>query len=285
MAWNEKYWDIHEEFYWTPGFIGLESIKKARCTVSDSGACLNADLLQSGRSVYARSRTVDALRGHLHEQEEILNHIFDIAFAIAPDELIREALISQVGFSDHGPFESLGRDIWRRYGWAPSENVTQHDGYFVSEKSALAVELKLRARSSLGQIAKYIALIAWEEMRFGPKEHIGLLYIVPEKALKSHWRSCGLERPVIEDAVLPRMMSEKLPRKVMELFLQEADTVGSVARRLRLAVISWTHFFDTIKALQERLDPRIVGEQTLHRLIDGLLDQLKAHRHTGLPHG
>ncbi|MCP4308854.1 MAG: hypothetical protein GY788_29060 [bacterium] len=69
--------------------------------------------------------------------------MFNLTVAIAPDTVISSLFLEPLGFVDPGPFESLGREIGERYGCRKSENVTQIDGVFISEKSIAGVELKL----------------------------------------------------------------------------------------------------------------------------------------------
>jgi hypothetical protein len=81
---------------------------------------------------------------------------FDITFSIAPDSIINEIFLKPIGFTDLVPFESIGRESASRYGWGKYDNITQHDGLFVSRKSAVAIEVKLRSKSSRKQIANYL---------------------------------------------------------------------------------------------------------------------------------
>jgi len=50
-----------------------------------------------------------------------------------------------------------------------------------------------RSSSWPEQIIKYAALLTLEELHKGPREQLGLLFIVPESAIESHWKKCGLK--------------------------------------------------------------------------------------------
>lgn len=281
MAWNEKYWDIHNQLYWTPRYLGLKSISKKKYTESDELISVPRELVNPAGPLYTRERKAGELFEYLHTQEEILNQIFNITFAIAPDALVREALVEAIGFKDQGSFASLGREVANRYGWGESENVVQHDALFVSEATALGVELKLQSYSSPEQIAKYAALLAWEELHSGRKSQLGLLFITPKQALeKQWWRKCGLEGPVIDEGFFDVIRTLDLPKKVATLFTNEPEAVRSVLNRMVLVGISWQDLHVSLNAIQKRLDPMQPGEQTLYRLIAGFLAQLEAHRHT-----
>ena len=218
----------------------------------------------------------------LSGKEEILNHVFDITFSIAADDVLERLFAAPFGFRDAGPFTSLGGEIARRFGWDEKENVTQQDGFFVSANSILAVELKLKSSTWPEQIAKYAALMAWEEMAHGPKKNLGLLFILPENAIPRHWQKCGLAGPEIDRSFLQGLRREKLPSRVAQLFEQHTEHVLSILDRIELKAVSWTWLRDEVSAIQGELGSSR-GDQTLDRLLQGFLAQLAAHRGTGIP--
>ena len=283
MAWNKKYWDIHDQLYWSLRYLGLKSIPKKKRVESEALISVPRELVRPGGSLYTREHKAGELREYLHTQEEILNHMFNITFAIAPDALVREVLVEVMGFIDQGSFESLGREVKYRYGWGESERVVQHDGLFVSEATALGVEIKLQSDSSPEQIAKYVALLTWEELHSGRKSQLGLLFVMPEQALrKLWWKKCGLQGPEIDETFFEVARTLKLPTRVSSIFAENPEAVRSVLRRMVLCGTSWRDLYDSLRAIKDRLDPSQAGEQTLSRLIGGFLAQLEAHSHTGV---
>lgn len=282
MGWNEKYWDTLDQLYWTPRYLGLRSISKNTWRESDGLTCIPTEILNPSGSLYTREVRAKDLREFLQTQEEILNHIFDIAFAIAPDRLIARAFLEPLGFSDDGPFLSIGREARHRYGWGTSNNNTQHDGLFVSRNSVIGVELKLNSFSSPIQVAKYAALLTWEQKCFGQKDHMGLLYIIPETSVNDHWTHCGMEGPSIPSNFAERVQAMKLPPQIRNLIEEERELWDATLRRMVLGVISWRDLRRCLADLRDELDPTSFGDQTLMRLIDGFLGQLAVHKHTGL---
>jgi hypothetical protein len=232
--------------------------------------------------LYSRERKADELREYLFGSEEILNHLFDLTFAIAPDAVIKELFLTPFGFEDSGSFESIGRETAARYGWGKSENISQHDGLFISERTAVAVELKLSSTSWPEQIAKYVAILAWEELALGKRNDLGLLFIVPQKAIAGHWKKCGLDGADIDRRWLERRWNKGLPKSIERLFDQEAEAVNSVIDRLKLQAISWSELYLKLDRILGSLDQRDPGQQTLYRLIKGFLSQLQKHRETGI---
>jgi len=283
MTWNGKYWDIVGNLYWTPRYLGLQSISRNKWRVDGEWISVPKRLVtNSSGPLYVRSRKFDELTTYLHGQEEILNHLFNLLFSIAGDAVISRLLCHPLGLAETGPFESLGREVGSRYGWRESENVTQQDGLFVSTSSVVGVELKLESTSWPEQIAKYIALMIWEEAFSHQREHLGLLFIVPESAMSEHWSNVGLNGPTIDESFVSRLNPERLPKKIQTLFETYPDQVRSVLRRIRLGVISWTKFSEQISAMEKELDPSQAGDQTLLRLLAGFRDQLERHQKTGL---
>jgi hypothetical protein len=262
--------------------LGLKSIAQDKWRIDGDRVSIPKALIANvSGPLYSRSRTFSETRAYLNGQEEILNQVFNLVFSIAGDQVVSRLLCLPLEIADPGPFESIGREIGSRYGWRKSENVTQQDGFFVSPSSLIAVELKLGSTSWSEQIAKYVALMIWEEELFGTRSNLGLLFIVPEAALADHWTNVGLTGPNIDAKFAGRLDQAKLAKKIQNLFKQKPDQVASVLNRLRLAVVSWTSFRDEIKVFEHGLGSG-AGDQTLKRLLSGLYAQITGHDNTGL---
>jgi hypothetical protein len=278
MGWNDKYWDIIRNLYWTPRYLGLQSISRDKWRIKGDWISVPASSVPNPTGpLYSRARKIDALTSYLEGQEEILNHFFNLVFAIAADAVISRLFVEPFGIEDAGPFQSLGREIGMRYGWRERENVTQQDGLFVSASSVIGIELKLGSTSWPEQIAKYTALMLWEEEKFGPRENLALLFIVKEDALHAHWTALGLEGPSIGPDFLSRLSQDRLPKQVQALFAAHPEKIRAIFERLRLAAISWTEFCRRIQAFENGLDQKSPGDQTLRRLLAGLRDQIAVH--------
>lgn len=282
MSWNSKYWDAVDNLYWTPKYLGIESINKKYWVKTDDHICIPKDLVPNGCSLYTRRVKISDQIEQLHHSEEVLNHIFDITFAIVPDLLIEDIFLRPLGIHDEGPFESIGREAAVRYNWG-LKNVTQHDGFFTSSKSLVGVDIKLGTSSSAEQVVKYAALMAWEELFCGQREQLGLLYIVPKAALASHWKKCGLDGPAVDGRILDRKWPDGFSKEVLKFLKTNQRQVESVLDRMRLAVISWDELQAKVEKIRDSLDPCHRGDQALIRLLNGFLSQLDAHSGTGIP--
>lgn len=281
MTWTNKYWDIINQLFWSPKYMGLGSISQKKWSKNDDLICIPKEMVNPSGPLYTRERKFDNLQTYLHGCEEILNHIFDLTYSIAPDSVINETILKPLGFNDSGPFESTGREISQRYSW--KGNVTQQDGFFVSSKSAVGVELKLKSTSSPDQIAKYVKILALEEMYQGSPLQLGLLFIVPESSIKNHWAKCGLSSQFIDRTFLESEGNKESSKKILDLSdSQRYEHIASVLDRLQLNVISWDDLKKSLLKIQRTLDQNLPGDQTLSKLIRGFIHQLEKHRGTGL---
>jgi hypothetical protein len=213
-------------------------------------------------------------------KEEILNHIFDLTFSIAPDSVINEIFLKPLGFDDKGQFKSVGREATSRYNW--KGNVTQQDGFFVSEDSAIAVEIKLKSSSCPEQVLKYTSLLAWEELYKGTRKNIGLLFIIPNSAMEHHWEKCGLNGPNIDRSFLQTKWKKKIPEEIQNFMQNKPEKFASVLDRMQLSVVSWNYLRERLLAIHDTLDLDHRGDQTLSKLIQGFIFCLEAHRDTDL---
>lgn len=283
MPWNDKYWDMIGNIYWTPRFLGLKSIPQKTWQVGEEVISIPRDRVENSNGpLYTRARKLSDLRTYLNGQEEVLNHFFNLAFSIMPDAIIARLLCRPLSIEDDGPFDSLGRDLALRYGWKPSENVTQPDGFFLTPRSLIAVELKLTSTSWPEQLAKYLALMVWEERASDRRTNLGLLFVVPEAALDAHWATLKLEGPKIDRDFIARLDTAKLPDRIKTLFSEFPAEICDAADRLRLNVVSWSWLAGALSSLERGLDASRAGEQTLLRLIAGFRAQIETHVGTGI---
>ncbi|MCB1502476.1 MAG: hypothetical protein KDK07_22305 [Bauldia sp.] len=112
-----------------------------------------------------------------------------------------------------------------------------------------------------------------------------MLFILPAGAINWHWRRCGLSGPEIDPGFTACVSDLRLPRGIRKLIDSHPDEWSSVLSRLKLAAISWNDLQDCLQRVANDLDQSLAGDQTLYRLIEGFLAQLKLHRDTGIDTG
>jgi hypothetical protein len=280
MTWNCKYWDFIHKLYWSPGYIGLDPIGKIDITERDDLVCVPKEYLTSGR-LRRRTKKEAEVMQNLGRSEDALNFFFDITFAIAPDRLFGKWFCDPLGITDKGPFRSFSLlEVTERYGWG-QRNVTQHDSFFVSDNSVFFIELKLKADTSATQVLNYAALAVLEEKRSGKREHLGLLFLIPQQTKHRLWKQCGLTGPTLDRSFVnsPLLKANQFIRAIMS---DDKEHFLDVLDRMKLAVITWSELYDWVSSEVEALDESNSDGQTLLRLLRGFQRQLQIHGDTGI---
>ena len=281
MSWNRKYWDMLANIYWTRRYMGLESIPRKKWTISQDFICIPKNEIPTNTGIYVRRRAEAEQKAYLLSQEETLNHVFDLTFAIASDEVVRRLLFMPLGINGNSSIESLGREVKSRYGW--TSNVTQQDGFFVSPESMVGVELKLGSKTTSEQVLKYVTLMHCEEAITGTRPHVGLLFIVPEESRDTLWEQCGVSTSgEIDASYLDGVDTYELPNHMQTRIRENVDSFRGVLNRLKLAVISWSELDETMSKIVTELKPDRAGDQTLIKLLEGFQAQLRNHVGTGI---
>lgn len=281
MPWHKKYWDIFTQLYWEPGHLGLASIPKKYWGDHPDQITIPRNLVQNGGSLYARRGTAAYNLDHAKALEETLNHVFDITFGIAPDQVISELFHDRLRIADTGPFERLGREVSSRYNWAA--NVTQQDGFFVSDHSLVGIELKLGAPTSAIQVLKYLALMVCEEKSSRRlNRELGLIFITPALSDEAISQQCGSNAGHLPDGFLTSIDSAKLNKTMRELTSTHRVEFQAAARRLKIGHVSWRQMVVSCQAIVGRLNADEPGDETLARLLTGFSDAILGHSGVGI---
>ena len=281
MSWNRTYWDMLTNIFWTPRYMGLESIQKKTRTMSQEHICIPKSEIPDSGGIYVRKRGEAELLEYLRSQEETLNHVFDLTMAIAGDEVVRRLLFDPLGFDGNGPIESLGREVKVRYAW--KRNVTQQDGFLVSPESIVGVELKLGSETTSEQVLKYVTLMHCEEVITGTRPNVGLLFIVPGASRDTLWEQCGISASgEIDASYLDGLDTRKLAKHMQARIKENGEAFEGLLNRLKLAAISWSELDEAMSEIVTGLDRDRPGDHTLIKLLEGFRAQLRDHVGTGI---
>ena len=68
---------------WVPNYLGLKSIDRKKWTERDGFICIPSEQVNRTGRLYTRERKAAENIEYLRKKEEILNHMFDLTFAIA----------------------------------------------------------------------------------------------------------------------------------------------------------------------------------------------------------
>lgn len=279
MAWNDKVFDNLEQIYWSLDKVGLRPVK-GKITEDGQGYVLPRDLLRPGAAFYCRAQSSIEWKSTLRGKEELLNQILEIAFAIAPCAFLNEAFFAPLGFAADGRIRTIGREVLARHAALAPRQFTQHDGFYVAANAVVMMEMKLRARTSIEQYLKYCTLVAMEELTHGPREHLGLVYLVPAASVTRTRKDLGLDD---QDALKrlwqdPRAYTDK--STLLELLDRHMEAIRDVGERLRTVVITWDDFHTVVRRFLEAASRS--GDETLENLMQGILEQLEATPGCGL---
>jgi len=279
VTWAANFWDVIHDLYWSPQRLGLNRVQAIKNQDDSAFVKVPRRYLLGGEIRY-RSKKWNETKLALLRDEKALNCFFDVMFSICPDYLIDRWLCKPLGIEDVSEFRSFSLlHLSERFGWG-DDNVTQHDGFFISPNSIVCVEIKLKAQTDINQIIKYAAIVKLEETATGIRDNIGLLYVVPKKRINTIKNKVSIES--LSWPVLGEQPGVKLNPKIKTIIESDPSHFDSVLKRLRINIISWSDLYDQVTAEHQQLDPRNSSEQTLYRLLDGFLEQLRAHQDTGI---
>lgn len=277
MTWRNQYWDMVYNFYWNPIYIGMASLNPKTLSGDSKFIHLPREWINSSGPIYKRNKKASAQFHNLSFKEEILNHFFNLFFAIAPDKVAIKAFCEPLDVRDEGPFKFVGREIVTFLG-VDDATFGQHDALFVSAHTAIAIELKLEGfYSSPSQFLKYLALLVCLKRQNQNFKNFGLIYVCakPDKAnflKKSHLSA---------DARLWRDYLHAAKPGISKIVLESEALTDSIAAELNLLVMTWSDLHSTLKSIYDSAhgSKRPVA-QAIERLFAGFLEQIEQHNRT-----
>lgn len=148
MNWTDEYRDIIEFYYWEPQHLGrAKGIK--------------------------RFDNVEQMWEHVDSIEVSLNHILNIFFSLYSNK----TLFSKLGVEETYDYVSSRQvELWVQ----DTGGFTQPDMFFTGDNSNLAIELKLAAKTSLEQIAKYIIF----NHKISQNKRLNIVFLTPYNDLE-----------------------------------------------------------------------------------------------------
>ena len=272
IDWVGRYWDVLDHLYWWPGYVGLKSIPQKHWRRDGDRISIPAEMHNPSGPLYYRVRNADTHKDYMLRQEEPLNHLFNLAFSLIPDEVVSEIASASTGLAPLPPLRPIGREAWARYGWGSTANVMQHDVLLIGGSAALALELKFNAGTSLDQIAKYLFLMLEEERLTGSCELPALVYIVPDgrdEGLRSKLQSAMQGNP---EAILDAAKNAH----VASALNADRQSALQMLKRMRCLVITWHRLSAALRGHSAGLGPS-AGDRTLRAVLEGLACAIEDH--------
>lgn len=227
--WTDEYAAIIEHYFWSPQQINR-------------------------RSAEARLPW-DVVWRRLMGREVPLNHLLNIFFRLAPDELT--ASILNRGLPDPGvnAVQPINLRAYASHGHMLS-GICQPDFAFASEYRLIFMEMKVGHRLSDDQILKYALTAAVLE-----RVDATFLCLGPKKLM-------GAVSAFVASRNTSLTVSPKLQRWA-EKFHVKAETLLAVARNLEFGWITYQDLHDVLRA-----DAAGGQEPTRRRLVSGMADAL-----------
>jgi hypothetical protein len=150
MTWNAEYYDQMERLYWQPNRLGCRRIVQLcdTCRKSKPDAAAHGWM---------------PVKTKLKRDEVPLNDILNLFLRIAPARLPSRLFGPCFGADMNSvPFAFVGHEL-QSHPSLGQANITQPDVFLSAEDTTLMIEIKINARSSRLQIAKYALLAGLEE--------------------------------------------------------------------------------------------------------------------------
>lgn len=281
MTWTKKYWDVVDQFYWAPQYLGLKSIPQNIWEVDGDKVSIPIEMINPKGPLYRRLKSGEEYWSYVRRQEETFNHIFDIVFGILPGDVICDILSVPTNIGTGHSYESYGRELCDRYGWGEHSNITTPDGFFIAADSVLAVELKFNAKTSLDQLAKYLMLFVSEEVKYGRRANVDLLFIFNSDPVPTFKKQMGFEQGEISQQLFGELRDAAGNKRVVNFFNDNENEIRSVLGRLRIHCIDWQFFSQVLSAYASKLS-ETPGDCTLKKLLGGLVTEISNHPLSGV---
>ncbi|MCI5050487.1 MAG: hypothetical protein MRY32_09215 [Rickettsiales bacterium] len=235
-SWAKEYYEIVEYYFWEPQHIGRQKNPNTKY--------VNAEMALD----------------HVRNLEVSLNHIINIFFRLAPDNFINRMLEKYYDHQTDDAFVFTGREELRDiYG------ATQPDVYFVGKDTTLSIELKLAAKTSPDQLAKYAVLNSHvEKLDNRPRKHF-LLYMTPSGRVDK------LAPKLSTYEAIKTAISDEGIAKVLKRAKLKEDLISQVREYVGLShfeITSYEAFSSFLR--QEKAASR---ESTFKKLVDGIVSE------------
>lgn len=242
-GWTDHYYDFIDHYYWRPNRIGL---KKDKTTSKGWGPWLEK----------------------LRQYEPALNHMFDLFFHLAPQDLVDDAIGRLVG----QPVD--GMRLVKLDGLNP--NVVQPDMVFFDGLQLVFVEMKVRSTSSVDQFVKY-AIAAQHGANLANQFH--LVMLVPEAKHEKVWKGKFRSKEDLRATALRGIDGDdsvwSRPKNAARTHMENLENRG--LEGLREIVQSITLTLKDYSSLQQTLQAYLEAEDrngTTQRLVEGMLREL-----------
>lgn len=252
--WNTNYYEIIQDYYWEPQHI---------------------DRAKREHPKYGNDKQV---LWHIHQMEVSLNHLLALFFSLTPRDFIHRLECSAFGSHSSADFRQVSLfELRATYRHDP----TQPDVFLVAADRCLSIEVKIDAKSSLEQVAKYALLHLDFAKRNGiPTDGSRLIYLTP-RPVSQTWKEKFLGVSAMRSALTAFDFAALLAKAKVSSAIT-AEELRAVALAMPVAHLSFTDFYrltaEYAATIPSDAKP---ATDTVAKLFDGLLHELR-FRHSML---
>ncbi|MBN8490987.1 MAG: hypothetical protein J0M00_06120 [Burkholderiales bacterium] len=245
--WTDLYYQIVEHYYWSPQRFGR---------ISDASK---------------PARGWKFWRQKLQAQETPLNHIFDVFFHVAPQELLDHV------FSAMLQREVSGLELVFADSDLLDPNVVQPDIVVRNKSELIFLEMKVDSKSTVDQFTKYAIAahcVVSVEPNFKTADLILLTKSARPNALWQNARSLGItDLQSVRDAAQRGLKGASgvwLQRGVQRYLKSQPESLDSICQQVE----SMGFVLAGYEGVAQTLRAYASTENTLTKLIDGVLQEL-----------
>lgn len=243
QSWVADYYEALDFFFWEPQHLGRR---------------------RYAESAFQKHTEVQA---HLREMEVTLNHLLKQFFSLAPTSFRNRFAEAALCRPVTGRFSMAGSDYDKEFHLG---GTIQPDLLFTTADQTISVEMKLKAKSSVTQVLKYLLLSLATETHVKSKKDHQLIFIGPTKFVdlwKEKFRDADSLRLALAEKLdgfaskYQRRLTQTLPR-----FLE-------ISRSIEIAFLTYEELDRLLEFEQRGLDESELAE-VYAKLLEGLRTEL-----------
>ena len=246
-TWNEEYYEIIDFYHWEPNHLGMQLIPQS----SFQG--------------------IEDILKNIKRKEVPLNHQMNIFFRLVPNTFLRELIRSFFDQENDDQFEFHGNRQWRMY--ATEHDPTQPDIFLNGRRSNIAIELKVKAKSNVDQVVKYLLLHYLNEGYSSTQKQFFFLYLSPG-GFSNLWRPSIRNREELDELVRHYDFQE-IEKKTKYLGNVNWDDVLAVWQRTYFSARSYAEFHSLLLSYRQNIRRYCPSNETLQKLLDGMINELE----------
>lgn len=278
--WTRVYWDIFDHLYWTPSYLGLKSVTQSNWMREGDKICIPAEMSHPKGPLYYRHQDRNIALENAQRFEEPFNHLLDLTLSLLSDEDLAAFLSSLCDLPDLDRLRCSGRELSDELQW--HENTTRPDVLARGEGQLVMVEIKFGAKTSLDQIAKYMAVAVRDAQLNGEKALTSLTYIVPgDNPIDQIEKAIGMTLSDFKQIDL-NTLCEGRNSTIAEILLRDQELTRRVLRDTHIKSVSWNKLHSVCLA-QARDVPDDRFGRTYRNLMLGLAEAVKIHPLSKVP--